>query len=114
TKPAIPRPNLRTAPNLETPDDPTKPTLPLQIRPAAPIAGQEWSIAIDAKVAPAILQQTFSTSKQLLSLKVEPDGAQTKVKVKIPLGWRPQVFSLGNPNRLVIDIRPDSLVEKNI
>jgi len=114
TKPAIPLQNLRAAPNLETPDDPTKPTLPLQITPAAPIAGQEWSIAIDAKVAPALLQDTFQTSKQLLSLKVEPDGAQTKVKVKIPLGWRPQVFSLGNPNRLVIDIRPDSLVEKNI
>ncbi|MEG4533416.1 phosphodiester glycosidase family protein [Microcoleus sp. D2_18a_D3] len=114
TKPAIPLQNLRAAPNLETPDDPTKPALPLQITPAAPIAGQEWSIAIDAKVAPAIIQQTFSTSKQLLSLKVEPDGAQTKVKVTIPLGWRPQVFSLGNPNRLVIDIRSDSLVEKNI
>ncbi|MEG3907752.1 phosphodiester glycosidase family protein [Microcoleus sp. w2-18aC4] len=114
TKPAIPLPNLRTAPNLETPDDPTKPALPLPITPAAPIAGQEWSIAIDAKAAPAIIQQTFSTSKQLLSLKVEPDGVQTKVKVTIPLGWRPQVFSLGNPNRLVIDIRPDSLLEKNI
>ncbi|MEG4838956.1 phosphodiester glycosidase family protein, partial [Microcoleus sp. B9-D4] len=114
TKPAIPLPNLRATPNLETPDDPTKPALPLQITPAVPIAGQEWSIAIDAKIAPAIIQQTFSTSKQLLSLKVEPDGAQTKVKVTIPLGWRPQVFSLGNPNRLVIDIRPDSLVEKNI
>ncbi|MEG4330188.1 hypothetical protein Q5688_33450, partial [Microcoleus sp. herbarium5] len=74
TKPAIPLPNLRTAPNLETPDDPTKPALPLPITPAAPIAGQEWSIAIDAKAAPAIIQQTFSTSKQLLSLKVEPDG----------------------------------------
>ncbi|MEG4210802.1 phosphodiester glycosidase family protein [Microcoleus sp. S13_B4] len=114
TKPAIPLQNLRTAPNLETPDDPTKPGLPLPITPAAPIAGQEWSIAIDAKVDTALLQDTFQISKQLLSLKVEPDGAQTKVKVKIPLGWRPQVFSLGNPNRLVIDIRPDSLVEKNI
>ena len=113
TKPVIP-PKTPAAPNIETPDDPTKPTLPLQITPAAPIIGQEWSIAIDAKVAPALLQDTFQTSKQLLSLKVEPDGAQTKVKVKIPLGWRPQVFSLGNPNRLVIDIRPDSLVEKNI
>ncbi|MEG4008089.1 phosphodiester glycosidase family protein [Microcoleus sp. Pol11C1] len=113
TKPAI-LPRAPAAPNLETPDDPTKPTLPLQITPAAPIAGQEWSIAIDAQVAPALLQGNFQTSKQLLSLKVEPDGAQTKVKVKIPLGWRPQVFSLGNPNRLVIDIRPDSLVEKNI
>ncbi|MEG4351694.1 phosphodiester glycosidase family protein [Microcoleus sp. LAD1_D3] len=113
TKPAI-SPRTPAAPNLETPDDPTKPTLPLQITPLQPIAGQEWSIAIDAKVAPALLQGTFQTSKQLLSLKVEPDGAQTKVKVKIPLGWRPQVFSLGNPYRLVIDIRPDSLVEKNI
>ncbi|MEG4233341.1 phosphodiester glycosidase family protein [Microcoleus sp. Pol11C3] len=113
TKPAIPA-KTPAAPNLETPDDPTKPALPLQITPAAPIAAQEWSIAIDAKVAPALLQGTFSTSKQLISLKVEPDGAKTKVKVKIPLGWRPQVFSLGNPNRLVIDIRPDWLVEKNI
>ncbi|MEG4987483.1 phosphodiester glycosidase family protein [Microcoleus sp. BR0-C5] len=113
TKPAIP-PRTPAAPNLETPDDPTKPALPLQITPAAPIAGQEWSIAIDAKVDRNAVDRTFSTSKQLLSLKVEPAGAQTKVKVTIPLGWRPQVFSLGNPNRLVIDIRPDSLVEKNI
>lgn len=113
TKPAR-GPKTPAAPNLETPDDPTKPALPLQITPLQQIIGQEWSIAIDAKVAPALLQGTFSTSKQLLSLKVEPDGAQTKVKVTIPLGWRPQVFSLGNPNRLVIDIRPDWLVEKNI
>ncbi|MEG4960321.1 MULTISPECIES: phosphodiester glycosidase family protein [unclassified Microcoleus] len=114
TKPALPLPIIPAAPNLETPDDPTKPALPLQITPAKPIAGQEWSIAIDAKVDRNAVDRTFATSKQLLSLKVEPAGAQTKVKVTIPLGWRPQVFSLGNPNRLVIDIRPDSLIEKNI
>jgi hypothetical protein len=114
TKPAIPLQGLRAAPNLETPDDPTKPALPLQRRPLQQIIGQEWSIAIDAKVDPALLQDTFQTSKQLLSLKVEPAGDRTRVKVTIPLGWRPQVFSEGNPNRLVIDIRPDSLVEKNI
>ncbi|MEG4070625.1 phosphodiester glycosidase family protein [Microcoleus sp. Pol11C2] len=113
TKPAI-QPRTSAAPNLETPDDPTKPALPLQITPAAPIAGQEWSIAIDAKADGNAVDRTFAPSKQLLSLKVEPAGAQTLVKVTIPLGWRPQVFSLGNPNRLVIDIRPDSLVEKNI
>ncbi|WP_245876136.1 phosphodiester glycosidase family protein [Tychonema bourrellyi] len=114
TKPSISQPRTPTAPNLETPDDPTKPTVSLQIAPLKPIIGQEWSIAIDAKIAPAIIQRTFQTSKQLLSLKVEPAGTQTKVKVAIPLGWRPQVLSLGNPNRLVIDIRPDSLVEKDI
>ncbi len=114
TKPAIPQTITPAAPNLETPDDPTKPALPLPITPAKPIAGQEWSIAIDAKVDRNAVDRTFATSQQLLSLKVEPAGDQTKVKVTIPLGWRPQVFSLGNPNQLVIDIRPDSLIEKNI
>jgi len=114
TKPTISQPRTPTAPNLETPDDPTKPTVPLQIAPLQLIIGQEWSIAIDAKIAPALIQGTFQTSQQLLSLKIEPTDTQTRVKVTIPLGWRPQVFSLGNPNRLVIDIRPDSLVEKDI
>ncbi|MBE9186796.1 phosphodiester glycosidase family protein [Microcoleus sp. LEGE 07076] len=114
TKPAIPQAITLAAPNLETPDDPTKPSLPLPVAPAATIIGQEWSIALNAQIAPALIQRAFATSKQLLSLKVEPAGNQTKVTFKIPLGWRPQVFSLGNPNRLVIDIRPDSLVEKNL
>ncbi|MEG3842986.1 phosphodiester glycosidase family protein [Microcoleus sp. herbarium14] len=114
TKPALPLQITPAAPNLETPDDPTKPTLPLQITPLQAIAGQEWSIVLDAKIPPALIQRTFPTSQQLLSLKIEPAGNQTRVKVTIPLGWRPQVFSLGNPNRLVIDIRPDSLVEKDI
>ena len=114
TKPAIPQSTTPAAPNLETPDDPTKPAFPIPLAPAAPIAGQEWSIALDAKIPPAIIQRAFQTTKQLLSLKIEPAGNQTRVKVRIPLGWRPQVFSIGNPNRLVIDIRPDSLVEKDI
>ena len=114
TKPAIPQAKTAAAPNLETPDDPTKPAFPIPLAPAATIAGQEWSIVLDAKIPPAIIGRAFQTSKQLLSLKIEPAGTQTRVKVRIPLGWRPQVLSLGNPNRLVIDIRPDSLVEKDI
>ncbi len=114
TKPTIPQARTFAAQNLETPDDPTKPAFPIPAVPAAAIIGQEWSIAIDAKIPPAIIQRAFPTSKQLLSLKIEPAGNQTRVKVKIPLGWRPQVLSLGNPNRLVIDIRADSLVEKDI
>ena len=114
TKPTLPQARTLAAPNLETPDDPTKPAFPIPVAPSAAITGQEWSIVLDAKIAPAIIQRAFPTSKQLLSLKIEPAGNQTRVKVKIPLGWRPQVLSLGNPNRLVIDIRPDSLVEKDI
>ena len=114
TKPAIPLQITPAAPNLQTPDDPTQPALSQPLAPAGPIAGQEWSIVLDAKINSTLIQRAFASSKQLLLLKVEPAGNQTRVKVQIPLGWRPQVFSLGNPNRLVIDIRPDSLVEKNI
>ncbi|MEZ2225760.1 MAG: phosphodiester glycosidase family protein [Microcoleus sp.] len=114
TKPTLPQTKTPPAPNLETPDDPSKPALPLPVAPSAPIIGQQWSIDLDAKIAPAIIQRAFQTSKQLLALKIEPTDTQTRVKVTIPLGWRPQVFSLGNPHRLVIDIRPDSLVEKDI
>ena len=114
TKPAQPLQIAPAAPNLETPDDPTKPARSQPLAPAQPIASQEWSIAIDAKVDRTFVDRAFATSQQLRSLKVEPAGNQTRVKVQIPLGWRPQVFSLGNPNRLVIDIRPDSLVEKDI
>jgi hypothetical protein len=114
TKPPIPQTITPTPGNEKTPDDPTKPAFGIPLAPAAPIIGQEWSIVLDAKIPPAIIGRTFSTSQQLRSLKIEPAGTQTKLKVTIPLGWRPQVFSLGNPNRLVIDIRPDSLVEKDI
>ncbi|MEG4321381.1 MULTISPECIES: phosphodiester glycosidase family protein [unclassified Microcoleus] len=114
TKPAILQQIAPPAPNLETPDDPTKPALSQQIAPVQAIASQEWSIAIDAKVDRTLGERIFATSQQLRSLKVEPAGNQTRIKVQIPLGWRPQVFSLGNPHRLVIDIRPDSLVEKDI
>ncbi len=114
TKPAIPQQTAPPARNLETPDDPTKPALSQPLAPVQSIASQEWSIAIDAKINPTLIQRAFANSQQLRSLKIEPAGNQTRVKVQIPLGWRPQVFSLGNPNRLVIDIRPDSLVEKDI
>ena len=114
TKPATAQPHTVAPLNPETRDDPTQPALPVPIAPAAAPIGQEWSIALDAQVDRALIQRVFQTTKQLLSLKVEPAGNQTRVRVTIPLGWRPQVFSLGNPNRLVIDIRPDSLVEKDI
>ncbi|MEG5057616.1 phosphodiester glycosidase family protein [Microcoleus sp. A2-C5] len=114
TKPAIGQQTAPPARNLETPDDPTKPALSQPLAPIQPIAGQEWSIAIDAKIDRTLIDRAFATSPQVRSFKIEAAGNQTKVKVKIPLGWRPQVFSLGNPNRLVIDIRPDSLVEKDI
>jgi len=47
-------------------------------------------------------------------IRVEQGQKQTTLRVDIPTGKRLQVYSLPNPNRLVIDLRPDALVEKEI
>lgn len=98
----------------DTPDDPTKPVTPAsRTQPRPRPTAQEWLISVDAQLAAALPPQ-FPGGNQLKSLKVEAVSNQTNLRLRIPLGWRPQVFTLANPNRLVIDIRPDSLVEKDI
>ena len=47
-------------------------------------------------------------------IRVENSQNQTTLRVSIPEGKRLQVYSLPNPYRLVIDLRPDALVEKEI
>jgi hypothetical protein len=47
-------------------------------------------------------------------IRVENTQNQTTLRVDIPAGKRLQVFSVPNPNRLVIDLRPDAMVEKEI
>ncbi|GAB4178533.1 MAG: phosphodiester glycosidase family protein [Coleofasciculaceae cyanobacterium] len=47
-------------------------------------------------------------------IRVENGQNQTTIRVPIPQGKRIQVFSVPNPNRLVIDLRPDALLEKEI
>lgn len=48
------------------------------------------------------------------SIRVENGQNQTIIKVNIPAGKRLQVLTVPNPNRLVIDLRPDALVAKDI
>lgn len=45
---------------------------------------------------------------------LESDGKTTKLRVKLPTGQRLRVSSLSNPHRLIVDVRPDALVEKEI
>lgn len=47
-------------------------------------------------------------------IRVENGQNQTLLRITAPTGKRLQVFSLPNPNRLVIDVRPDAVVEKDI
>ncbi len=48
------------------------------------------------------------------TVRVEGSENQTKIQVDIPEGLRLQVFSLPNPYRLVIDLHPDNMVERDI
>lgn len=47
-------------------------------------------------------------------IRVESTQNQTTLRVVAPKGKNLQVFSVPNPNRLVIDVRPDALIEKEI
>lgn len=48
------------------------------------------------------------------TVKVEKTKNQTTIKVDIPEGFRLQTFSVPNPNRLVIDLHPDNMLQKDI
>ena len=65
--------------------------------------GTTGEIILEASTEPS-LQESWLTSAQ----------NQTTIRVDIPKDKHLQVFSLPNPNRLVIDLRPDALVAKNI
>jgi hypothetical protein len=75
----------------------------------------ETVIAVDAQIDPAVVQGFVAKAgKQIQSLKLEARGNQTLLRVTHPGSLRPRIWSLNNPNRLLIDVRPDSLVERNI
>lgn len=73
----------------------------------------EWVVTIDATLEetakPAF---TPSSSSSNLELKAEPN--LTTIHLSLPVGVSPRVSSLANPNRIVIDLRPDAMVERDI
>ncbi|TAE60948.1 MAG: hypothetical protein EAZ76_08980 [Nostocales cyanobacterium] len=92
---------------------------------------REWIVTIDSTTDSSLMQRyipqtTPDPSKQLtpqltpapnldnLIQKIEVVNNQTKISLSVPIGAYPRIFTLANPNRLVIDIRPDALVAKNI
>ncbi len=86
-------------------------------------SNQEWTLTIDAVAAPALIQ-AFNPSplNQLLNnntsqtriLKVETTPTLTTIRLSVPSKLSPRVSTLPNPNRLVIDLRSDAMVERDI
>lgn len=76
----------------------------------------ECVITLDAQIDPAVVQSfQAKLGNQITSFKLEQPLANiTRLRLGIPLSLRPRVWSLPSPNRLIIDVRPDSMVDRNI
>lgn len=87
-------------------------------RPAswqANLQGQELVVTIDAPLNPTV-SQSFQArpGRRLTSIALAASADRTTLRLGLPAGLRPRVWSLPNPNRLLVDVRPDSLVEQNL
>lgn len=97
-------------------------------QPPKPL-NREWIITLDSTADNGLIQrylpQPTLLPKQLNQLpsaispeqliqKVEVVNNRTIISLSVPFGLAPQVSAIANPNRLVIDIRPDALVAKDI
>ncbi|MBD2447931.1 phosphodiester glycosidase family protein [Nostoc sp. FACHB-152] len=122
------------------PIKPAQTSLPDDLDAIAPKAttppNREWTITLDAIADPALIQRYTPAPpppslpnllKQLLPepappqptpdtliQKVEVVNNQTILRISVPFGYAPRITTLANPNRLIVEIRPDAMVERNI
>lgn len=74
---------------------------------------QGTALTLDAQLAPALLESFKpELSESVQAIKLQPSGNQTQLQIDASVPIR--TWSLANPNRLVIDLRPDALVERDI
>lgn len=86
------------------------PALIERFNPPPPQPPQLIQEAEDAAPVPAPIE----IPSDLPVVRLEKGQNQTTIRVQIPEDKRLQVFSVPNPYRLVIDLRPDALVTKDI
>lgn len=73
--------------------------------------GKTLTLKIDAQANPALLEK-FQTPDS--TLRVTSAENQILLQMSIPKNLRPRVWTLDNPNRIVIDIAPEVLQELDI
>ncbi len=84
---------------------------PYQVDPQS----QELIITLDARTDPALVQSfKAKPGKQIKSLRVETIADRTLLRIGIPIALRPRISTLSNPSRIILDIRPDYLVDQDI
>jgi len=76
---------------------------------------QEVVLTLNAQI-PATLLQSFKpgAGNRIKAISIEPGTNQTRIRLGLSSALRPRVWSLPNTNRLIVDIRPDSMVDRDI
>ncbi|MBN3895494.1 MAG: phosphodiester glycosidase family protein [Nostoc sp. NOS(2021)] len=84
--------------------------------PAAPPTPPTLLQNLLKQLSPATPTQPISAppAPEPLIQQVEVVKNQTIISLSVPFGLSPQVSTVANPNRLIIDIRPDPLEERDI
>ncbi|MBF2027363.1 MAG: phosphodiester glycosidase family protein [Oscillatoriales cyanobacterium C42_A2020_001] len=78
-------------------------------------SSQELAVTLDAQIDAAVLQQFKpSPGNYIQSIQAESSANQTRLRLTLSSTVRSRIWSVSAPNRIVIDTRPDSLVEQNI
>ncbi len=76
---------------------------------------QDITLSLDAQVPAALLQSFKPTpGNRLKTISIESGSNQTRIHLSVIGTARPRVWSLPNPNRLVVDLRPDVAVDRDI
>ncbi|NJM97628.1 MAG: phosphodiester glycosidase family protein [Phormidesmis sp. RL_2_1] len=78
-------------------------------------AADGYTITIAGAITPQLVSAFKAIPGNLITqLDVAPLSGSTVIKIKTKDGATPQVWSTGNPNRVVIDIRQDAMVERDV
>ena len=76
---------------------------------------QTTVLTIDAQIPTTLVQSSQSKpGNRLTATSIEPNANQTRLKLSFNSQLRPRVWSLPNPNRLIVDIRPDAAIDRDI
>ncbi len=78
-------------------------------------AANEYTVTIAAAISPEMVREFRAVSGTFITqLHAAPLAGQTVIKIKTKDGAIPKIWTAGSPSRLVIDVRRDAMVERDI
>lgn len=79
-------------------------------------AGDGYTVTLAGSITPQMVSafRAAASSSLITQLDVAALSGSTVLKIKTASGASPQIWSTGNPARVVIDIRRDAMVERDV